>query len=282
MCASHTPIRIGTRGSPLALWQARAVAAALPVPSEIVVVRTSGDWRPADGEGPLNPDAGGKALFARELEEALAAGAVDCAAHSVKDLAAALPGRMVLAACLPRGQARDALVGAEPGPGTRIGTASPRRAAFIVQRWPDAQEVSIRGNVGTRIEKLDAGQVDALVLAAAGLQRLGLADRITRLLSMEEMLPAAGQGAVGIEVRDDSPLIPMLRAAGCGQTLACVTAERACVAALGGDCHSAIAAHATPRGRGLHLRAWNEGRAAEAQGLNPIALGRAVAAQLKA
>jgi hydroxymethylbilane synthase len=256
------------------------VAAALSVPSEIVPIRTSGDWRAGEAEAPLPEDGGGKALFAKEIEEALLAGAVDIAVHSAKDLAAVLPEGLVLAACLPRGEARDALVGAEPAPGARIGTTSPRRAAFARALWPGAEIVPLRGNVGTRLDKLDAGAVGALILAGAGLERLGLTHRVARYLSVDEMLPAAGQGAIAVECRTDSPHLKILRAMGCPQTLACVTAERACVAALGAGCRDAIAAHAVPRGRGLALRAWWRGRFAQAQGLNPIGLGRAVAEAL--
>ncbi|MBL3676242.1 MAG: hydroxymethylbilane synthase [Alphaproteobacteria bacterium] len=273
-------LTIGTRGSPLALWQARAVAAALPVAAEVVPIGVAGDWRTGDAEAPLPEDQGGKALFAKEIEQALLARAVDCAVHSAKDLAATLPEGLILAACLPRGEARDVLVGAEPGPGARIGTTSPRRAAFARSLWPGAAVIAVRGNVGTRLDKLDADAVDALILAGAGLARLGFAHRVTRYLSVEEMLPAAGQGAIAVEARADSPHLKMLRGAGCGTTLACLLAERAVVTALGAGCRDAVAAHAVPQGRGLWLRAWWRGRFAEAQGLNPIALGRDVAGRL--
>jgi len=231
-----SPIKIGTRGSPLALWQANEVARLINAPFEIVPIVTSGDWKPSHGDSPLNPDAGGKALFTKEIEAALFAGEIDCAVHSVKDME---PNCVGLKYALPRGDAFDAIVGTGF---TRIGTTSPRRAMFAKKLWPNAQILPIRGNVETRLKKLDDGQYDTIILAAAGLQRLGLAHRITRILGAHEMLPAAGQGAIGIQALRD---IDALAAISCDDTMRCITAERAAVAKLDGNCQSAIGAHAT-------------------------------------
>lgn len=239
-------IRIGTRGSALALWQARAVAAALPAPyvGHIIPVHSSGDWHPGAQEAPLPPDVGGKALFAKELEEALLAGDIDCAVHSVKDMAAVLPNGLMLAAVLSRDEARDALIGPEPCVGMRLGSVSPRRAAFAQVLWPGVHIVPLRGNVDTRLAKWEKGMADSLILSATGLMRLGLDRHITRLLTLKEMVPAAGQGAIGIEARTDTPLLPLLESLNAKNDYMCVKAERAATCALGGNCHSAIGAHA--------------------------------------
>ena len=230
------PIKIGTRGSPLALWQANTVANAINTPCEIVVIKTSGDWKPSDGEAPLNPDAGGKALFTKEIEAALFDGKIDCAVHSVKDMTPDCEG---LKYVLRRADARDAVVG---GGFTKIGTASPRRAMFARQLWQNAQILPIRGNVETRLRKLDDGQFDAIILSAAGLQRLGLEARISRILSIDEMIPAAGQGAIGIQALRD---IDEFAAISCDDTMRCIKAERDFVRKMNGNCQSAIGAHAT-------------------------------------
>jgi hydroxymethylbilane synthase len=260
-------LRIGTRGSPLALAQAAELAARLaaahaalaaPGAIETVVIRTSGDVL---AKARL-ADLGGKGLFTKEIEEALLARRIDLAVHSLKDLPTFLPEGLVLAAHLPREDPRDAWfspAAAGPDalpPGARIGTSSPRREAQLRHRRPDLAVVALRGNVETRLAKLERGEVDATLLAVAGLKRLGLSRRITTILSPEEMLPAAAQGAIGIEIRaDDGAARRWLAAVDDAPTAAQVTAERAVLAALGGSCRTPIAALAETEGDRLRLRA---------------------------
>lgn len=253
-------IKIGTRGSPLALTQAHMVRDALMAAHaglavEIVVIQTSGDWVPAQGEARLSAAAGGKGQFAKEIEAALLAGAIDIGVHSMKDMDSRLPPGLVIEHMLPREDVRDALLlhpdlrgrvsAVDDIPaGTVVGTASVRRRAVLLARRPDLNIVPLRGNVGTRIEKLQAGQVGVTLLAMAGLNRLGLADKADVALSTEEMLPCAGQGAVGIECRADRlvGLKPFLDVISHIPTVLCVTAERAALAALDGSCHTPIGA----------------------------------------
>ena len=210
-------LRIGTRGSRLALWQARAVEAAIQEvggpPCESIVIRTTGDRLATN----TLSFSGGKSLFVKEIEEALLTGVVDLAVHSAKDLPADLPPGLMIGATLPRADPRDALVIAkqgngEPprgtaqlmstlGPKPRVGTGSVRRIAQLSRAFPNVAFLPIRGNVDTRLRKLDAGQYDAVVLASAGLVRLGLANRISASFSAVECVPAPGQGIVAIEVR---------------------------------------------------------------------------------
>ncbi len=243
-------IRLGTRGSRLALKQAEQAAAALQAREpgldiEIVVIRTTGD-RIRDRR---LADIGGKGLFAKEIEAALAEGRIDAAVHSVKDLETALPEGFVLAAMLEREDPRDGLAGgartlAELPPGARIGTASLRRQAQMLARRPDLVPALIRGNVETRLERVRAGEFDATFLAMAGLSRLGMAESAAPIAA-EEMLPAAGQGAVGVECRaGDGALRGRLAAIDHEPTSRCVTAERALLAALDGSCRTPIAAYA--------------------------------------
>ena len=211
-------IRIGTRGSPLALAQARMVHAALAAQGageiEIVAIRTSGD---RIQDRPLS-EAGGKGLFTKEIEEALLAGTIDLAVHSAKDMPTLLPDGLMLAACLPREDVRDAFISRKAASlrelpqGAVVGTASLRRQAMVKRLRPDVSVVPLRGNVETRLRKLEAGEVDATLLALAGLKRLGLADKATALLDTQEFLPAVGQGAITIEARTDDART--LRAAG--------------------------------------------------------------------
>src|SRR6185295_6459685 len=172
---------------------------------EIVTIRTSGD---RIQDRPLS-EAGGKGLFTKEIEEALLAGIVDLAVHSAKDMPTVLPGGLMLAACLPREDVRDAFI-SRGAPSLRelpqaavVGTASLRRQAMVKRLRPDVSVVPLRGNVETRIRKLEAGEVDATLLALAGLKRLGLAEHATRIMSADEFLPAVGQGAIGIEIREE-------------------------------------------------------------------------------
>ena len=252
MPVNHLPIKIGTRGSLLALYQAHAVADALrttdPALSddkafEIVVIRTSGD-RIQDRR---LAEIGGKALFTQEIERALSAGEIDIAVHSAKDVETELSPGTSIAAVLPRADRRDALIAPRfgsianlPKNGT-VGTASLRRQAQLLRARPDLNVVLFRGNVETRLQKLADRQVDATFLAAAGLKRLGKEDVISAYLEPEEMMPAAGQGAIVVQARDDAPdLLAKLAAIGDPQSAAEVRAERAVLASLGGSCDTPV------------------------------------------
>ena len=265
-------LRIGTRGSPLALWQAQAVGRAIEQAGgpacEPVVIKTTGDRLATRALAEI----GGKRLFVKEIEEALLHGATDLAVHSAKDLPAELPPGLVIGATLPREDARDALVAAAPhaapphagaaplmaarGPAPRVGTGSVRRVAQLSRAFPSAAFESIRGNVDTRLRKLDAGEYDLLVLAAAGLVRLGLAERISARLEAAECVPAPGQGIVAVEAREaDRETAAILAAAGDRDTLAALAAERSLVRALEGDCRVPLGAIATPQAGNLMLEA---------------------------
>jgi hydroxymethylbilane synthase len=256
------PLRIGTRGSPLALAQAGhvrdALAAAHPdLAPELVTIRTTGDRLQ---QGPLAP-AGGKGLFVKEIEEALQDGRVDCAVHSLKDLPAALAPGLVLGAVPPRADARDVLVAHADGlaalpAGSRVGTASVRRRAQLLARRADLAIVFLRGNVDTRLRKWRDGEVDALVLAAAGLARLGIAEPAARPVSPDDLLPAIGQGALALECRADAAdTRARLRAIADADAEVAVAAERAFLHAIGGDCNTPLAAHAVVDGGRVRLRA---------------------------
>jgi hydroxymethylbilane synthase len=242
------PIRIGTRGSPLALAQAHMVADALRasagVATEIVPITTTGDMI----QDRALADLGGKALWTKELDRCLVDGRTDLSVHSMKDVETIRPERLLVAAMLERADTADRLIGADHlddlSFGARVGTASPRRTAQLLARRPDLRCGIIRGNVQTRLAKIAAGEFDATLLAAAGLDRLGL-----DLGAPLDLLPAPSQGAIGVEIlteRED--LRTMLAAIDHRPTHAAVNAERAFLAALGGDCHSAVAALATPEG----------------------------------
>jgi len=294
-------LRIATRGSPLALAQAREVRARLAAAHpdlaadgavEIVPYRTTGDLLQA---GPLR-EIGGKGLFTKEIEEALLDGRADIAVHSMKDLPTALPDGLVLAALLPREDARDALIAhgaagiAELPQGATVGTASLRRQAILLSRRPDLRVVPLRGNVETRLARVAAGEIAATLLAVAGLKRLGLLDRATAILEPDEMLPAVCQGAIGIECRaGDDRTRARLAAVDDPDTASRVAAERAFLAALDGSCRTPIAGLATLAGDRLSLRGLivrpdgsetiadrGEGRAADA-----AALGRALGDSLR-
>ena len=251
---SRPLLRIGTRGSALALAQAAELRARLaqahaelaaPGAIETVAIRTTGDRL---GDRALAA-LGGKGLFTKELEEAMLAGSIDCAVHSAKDLPSLLPQGLSLTCHLPREDPRDAFfslkaasLAALPS-GAVVGTSSPRRRAQVLHARPDLRIVPLRGNVDTRLTKLAAGVVDATLLAVAGVKRLGLADRITRIMPSEEILPAVAQGAIGIESRiDDARVRRYLDAIDDRPTAACVTAERALMAALEGSCRTPMAA----------------------------------------
>lgn len=222
---------------------------------EIVTIKTSGD-RIQDR---ALAEVGGKALWTKELDRALTDGAIDFAVHSMKDVETIRPSAIVIAAMLPRADVRDRLIGIESlaalPANARVGTSSPRRSAQVRRARPDAEIVLFRGNVDTRLAKLAGGEADATLLAGAGLDRLGRAD-IGHPIPVEEMLPAPAQGAVGIETlatRED--MRALLGAIDDAATNACVSAERALLAALGADCRSPVAALAIRSGAGLHLRA---------------------------
>ncbi len=255
-------LRLGTRGSPLALVQANLVRHALlathgwaPERVEIVPIRTTGD---KVQDRPL-AEIGGKALWTKELDRALLDGEIDLAVHSMKDVETIRPESIAIAAMLKREDVRDRLIGADSiealPHGARIGTSSPRRAAQMLRIRPDLSIVPLRGNVDTRLAKVRNGEADATLLAAAGLERLDRPD-IGAPIPLDQLLPAPSQGAVGIEVRADDVTTRMLVSAiGDPVTERCVLAERAVLAALSADCHSPVAALATIEGDTLRLRA---------------------------
>lgn len=255
------PIRIATRRSRLALWQAEHVAARLAalhpgVVVSLVPIVTEGD-RILDRS---LATVGGKGLFIKELENALQEGVADLAVHSMKDLPGRMPEGFTIAAALERGDARDALVSARHASledlpkAARVGTSSPRRECQLRRRRPDLEVVVMRGNVDTRLGKLDAGHCDAMILAAAGLERLGLAARIRARLAPQEMLPAIGQGVVGIECASGrADILELVRPLEHAPTRLALDAERAFSAGLGASCRSPVAAHATLAGGSLRL-----------------------------
>ena len=264
----HSPLRIGTRGSQLALWQSRTVATSLEghgIDAELVVIKTSGDRLQ---EAPLS-EAGGKRLFVKEIEDALLRGDVDIAVHSAKDMPAVLPDGLVLGATLQREDPRDVVVlrpGAPAGAAEAvlrqlgnqpaIGTGSLRRIAQLAAVVPGARFLPIRGNVDTRLRKLDRGDYDALVLAAAGLRRLGFNDRISAALPTDVCVPAPGQGIIAIEMRaGDDSLSRALETVHDRAAALALDAERTVVAALGGGCQLPLGALAVPRGDRLELHA---------------------------
>lgn len=257
------PIRIATRKSPLALWQAEEVAAALRrlhpgLGVEILGMSTRGDKLL---DAPL-AKIGGKGLFVKELEQGILAGRADIAVHSMKDVPVTFPAGLHIGAILEREDPRDAFVSgryyapSELPAGARVGTSSLRRACQIAERRGDLRIEPLRGNVNTRLAKLDAGDYDALILAAAGLVRLGLEERIRTRLEPDESLPAIGQGAIGVECREDDGRIEALIAPlHHPATADRLIAERAVNARLGGGCQVPIAGHAVLEGDGLYLRA---------------------------
>jgi hydroxymethylbilane synthase len=255
-------LRVGTRASALARAQTAQVCATLEqahpgLAVETVLIRTSGDRL---SQGALAP-AGGKGLFVKELEEALVGGRIDCAVHSMKDVPAALAPGLAIGAVPPRADARDVLVGggaeglAGLAAGTRIGTASVRRRAQLLARRRDLEVVLLRGNVDTRLRKWRAGEVDALLLAAAGLARLGVSEPAARPLDPDVLLPAVGQGALALECRaDDTATRALLAALADADAHDAVAAERAFLVAIGGDCNTPLAAHARIEDGTIRLR----------------------------
>jgi hydroxymethylbilane synthase len=258
---SHSPLRIGTRRSPLALAQAEMAAVAIRQAHGLdedtvilVPMLSSGD---KIQDRPL-AEIGGKALWTKELERALVEDDIDIAVHSMKDVETVRSPMFVLSAMLPRADVRDRLIGVANLDDLRhqaiIGTSSPRRAAQLKAMRPDLVTVPIRGNVATRMAQVAAGEFDATLLAAAGLDRLGQPD-VGTSLSLETMLPAAAQGAIGIDhLAARGELALLLKAVNHQATFAAVTAERAFLEALGGNCHSPVAAHATCSSDKIMLR----------------------------
>ncbi len=307
--AESPRLRLGTRGSPLALAQAREVRAHLAsadpefageLAVEIVVIKTTGDKI----QDRTLADIGGKGLFTKEIEEALLAGRIDAAVHSMKDVPTWLPEGLEIGAILPREDPRDAIISASgrdlaglPA-GAVVGTASLRRQAQVLLARPDLKVVPFRGNVQTRLRKLAAGEVDATLLAMAGLNRLGLGGEVSAVLAPEDMLPAVAQGAIGLEIRrDDGATRDTLAARDDRDSAIRVAAERACLAVLDGSCRTPIAAFAELEGRGandggarLRLRALvalpdgSQAHRAERRGAasEAIALGRDAGAELRA
>ncbi len=293
-------VRIGTRGSPLALKQAEETRDKLIAAHgleadavEIIVITTTGD-RVRDR--PL-AEIGGKGLFTKEIEEALLAGEIDLAVHSMKDMPAAFPDGLDIVCLLEREDPRDAFMSpvaaslADLPEGAVVGSSSVRRAAQVKSLRPDLEIVGYRGNVDTRLKKLKAGEVSATYLACAGLKRLGLAGEITQAVPVEEMLPAVAQGAIGIEVRlDDDGTRALLEPLHHGETAKTIAAERGFLCALDGSCRTPLAGHAVLSGDEIELRgaaltldgsavfeARRSGPAGEAE-----ALGRDAAEEVKA
>ncbi len=284
-------LTIGSRGSQLALWQAHWIQARLEKlgqESRIEIIKTTGD---KITDVALS-QVGSKGLFTKEIEEALLAGAIDVAVHSLKDMPTDLPAGLTLAAIPEREDPRDALVGRaleDLAQGARVGTGSLRRSAQLRARRPDLQIEDIRGNVDTRLRKLDEGRYDAIVLASAGLRRLGLESRITELFNPSVMCPAVGQGALAVETRDDGGhAFQIAQRLENPEARAVVTAERAVLAALGGGCQAPMGAYSyindgtlyviamiiSPDGKQL-IRHAKHGSIADA-----ASLGRALAEQL--
>ena len=287
-------ITVATRRSALALAQSRAVAASLEAAGHevsLLELTTTGDrWSLAGA--PDAPGADVKGMFVKELEEALLDGRADIAVHSAKDLPGELPTGLAVLATPPRETPGDVLVG-EPGglaalaPGARVGTTSPRRRAQVLAVRPDLEVVEVRGNVDTRLTKLDAGEVDAIVLAAAGLARLGITRPDAVALPLDACLPAAGQGIVAIEGRaDDAAVRDACAVLDDPASRACLAAERAFLARLGGGCSVPAGALCTRDGESLRIRAWwdGSGRMADLAGdvADPAALGARAAEEVGA
>ena len=287
----RSPLLLGSRSSKLALWQAHFVKEAVErlagVEVRIEIIRTTGD---KITDVPLAQAGGTKALFTKEIEEALADSRIDLAVHSLKDMSTELPAGLTLAAIPAREDSRDALISRHgetwerlPA-GARVGTSSLRRQVQLRRLRQDLRIEPLRGNLDTRLRKLDEGQYDAIVVALAGLKRMGWQDRATQVFSVKEMVPAIGQGALAIEARaDDTELLSALRRLGDPASGAAVAAERAFLARLGGGCQVPLAAHAEITGERLRLvgvvvsvdgkqavEGWEEGEAADAEAVGNI------------
>jgi hydroxymethylbilane synthase len=269
-----TRLRIGTRGSALALWQANHIADRLGklhgVETEIIRIRTSGDRMQqapvAQVNAQLNEqigaEVGGKGIFIKELEEALFANSIDLAVHSMKDVPTEIPVGLAFPAITRREDPRDCLISRTGRslkglpPGARVGTSSLRRQAQLRHNRPDLEALDLRGNVDTRLKKLDAGEFDAIVLAVAGVNRLGATARVTQVMNADVMLPAVGQGALGIETRaEDTTTSALVAALDDSDSRTCVTAERALLHELQGGCQVPLGAWAQLANGELHLEA---------------------------
>jgi hydroxymethylbilane synthase len=290
-----TAIRIATRGSPLALWQAEHVRSLLTAAHpdlavELVIVASAGD---ANRTQPLH-EIGGLGLFTKEIQDAVLDGRAELAVHSLKDLPTQSHPALTLAAVPTRGTTEDALIAPRYGgfaglpEGARLATGSLRRRAQLLRLRPDLKIVEIRGNVETRLDKLASEELDGVILAAAGLERLGLADRITERLTADAMLPAVGQGALGVECRtDDAATRALLTTVNHPPTHAAVAAERAFLAGLQGGCRLPIAALAHREGDVLYLQGnvtaldGSAQIAGDASGVDPIAVGAKLAARFR-
>ncbi len=279
-------IVIGSRGSQLALWQARHISARLNaggVETRIEIIKTTGD---RIQDVPLS-QVGGKGLFTKEIEEALLDRRIDLAVHSLKDMPSELPPGLILSAIPEREDPRDALLGAPLKEGARVGTSSLRRSVQLIAMHRGVSIETLRGNLDTRLRKLDEGQYDTIILAAAGLRRLGWADRISELIPVDVMIPAVGQGALAIETRDDDgEAHKIAHTLDHDASRIAITAERAFLAVFGGGCQVPIGAHATIDGGEIHLRAFvsepdgANAKRGEFKGTDPVAVGKALAAEL--
>ena len=287
-------IVIGSRGSKLALWQAQHIGEqlkALDIETRIEIIKTSGD---KIQDVPLE-QAGGKALFnkamfTKEIDEALLDGSIDLAVHSMKDVPTGLPAGLTIAAIPEREEPRDAMIGcmlADLRDGLRVGTSSLRRQAQLLAYRPQLEIHMLRGNVDTRLRKLDEGQYDAIVLAAAGLRRLGWQDRIRELIPVEVMCPAVGQGALAIETRDDrGPARGLASKLDHADSRVAVTAERAMLEVLGGGCQVPVGGYAYLEKGVIHLRAIvasPDGKRvvrAELSGVDPVRAGTSLGRNL--
>ncbi len=258
-------LKIGTRGSPLALAQTAEVAKLLKdtypdLSLTRVIIKTSGDWKPEDGETKLSEAEGGKGLFAREIENALLEGKIDCAVHSLKDMASVLPDGLALDHVLKRADVRDAFIShkaqtlADLSKGAKVGTSSMRRQSFVLAQRSDLNVVPIRGNVQTRLDKLAAGQFDATYLAMAGLGRLSISGDFIHPVEVGDMVPACGQGIIAVETREDAAEVRiLLDAIHHKKTGLCAFVERAALRVLDGSCHTPIGAHARFKEGKLHF-----------------------------
>ena len=296
MAESREKLVIGTRGSKLALWQSEYIKGLVEqitgLPVELKIIKTTGD---KILDVPL-AKVGGKGLFTKELEVELLAGTVDLCVHSMKDVPTELPDGLVIAAMPPRVDPRDALVSGKgysldtlPA-GARVGTSSLRRVAQVRNVRPDVEIVDVRGNLDTRMRKAETGEVDVVILASAGITRMGWADRITGYIPTEQMVSAVGQGAIGVEIReDDAFMADVCDQIADGATMQCVIAERVVMRKLEGGCQVPIGAYACLEGDKMVmdavvgsvdgqtiLRSHLEGAASD-----PIALGEAMVAALR-
>jgi hydroxymethylbilane synthase len=260
------PLRIATRGSALALWQANHIRERLAqlhgVESELIRIRTSGDHFQGPSIAQVSEQTGTKGIFIKELEEALLDGTADLAVHSMKDVPTENPAGLVFPAITKREEVRDCLISREGTKlkdlkrGARVGTSSLRRQAQLLHYRPDLEPLALRGNVDTRLRKVAAGEFDAIILATAGVNRLGASEKITEILAPEIMLPAVGQGALGIETRaDDRETLGLVAALDDTESHAAVTAERALLRELQGGCQLPLGAWARKENGELRLEA---------------------------